>query len=165
MIKKFLMGAALVLAVACVAQAADFSKIPDASKNMKVGQWVKYSIMGGTEQVQKVTAIEGSGDERVITLSIETSMGGNVVSKDEQQVNLRESKEAETKAREENPDIEITEEKVTVGGKSFDAIVLTANIQGTTTKTYMSHDVPVTGLLKMEIAGLGTMMELVDFGE
>lgn len=165
MLKKCLVIAAFAFTACFVAQAADFSKVPDATKNMKVGQWVTYKIMGGMEQKQSVTAIEGEGDDRIITLKMETMMNGQALSTNEQKINLKDSKAQEAKAREENPNVEITEETVTVAGKTFNAVVLSAKMEGVESKTYMSADVPVTGLIKMEVSGMGTMMELVDFGE
>lgn len=165
MFKKLLVVAVFAFTASCVAQAADFSKVPDATKNMKVGQWVQYKIQGGMEMKQTVASIEGEGDDRVITLKMEMSMGGQVMGSQDQVIRLSETKAQEKAAREANPDVEITEEQITVNGKTFDAVVLTAKIDGSESKTYMSEEVPVTGLIKMDITGIGTTMELVDFGE
>lgn len=163
--KKVLCMAVAAMVFACAAQAADFSKLPDPTKNVKAGQWVSYKVMGGMEQKHSITNVEGSGDDRVITLKMETIMNGQAMGGEEQKIPLKNSRAAQEEAWKAAPDAKISDVKVTVNGKEYDAVLLEMTNQGMTTKMYMSEKVPVTGIVKMEVTGMpGPMMELVDFG-
>ncbi|MCC8189959.1 MAG: hypothetical protein LIP77_04870 [Planctomycetes bacterium] len=164
MLKRMLIFAAVVVAVVSLAPAADFTQLPQPLDNAKVGQWVSYTVMGGSEQKQSITGIEGSGDEMTIIMTIESIMGGHVLQSQEMPVNLAEAKEMEQALRADNPDVVIREETVTVNGKSYDALVVEVDTPNGTTKTYMSHEIPVTGLLKAEMGDM-VMMELSGYGE
>ena len=158
-------AAALMVAFSVMAGAADFDKIPDPTKNMKEGQWVSYNAMGGMTQKTTITKMEGSGDDASITMKIEMSQGGNAMPAQEQTISLKDSKAMQQEAWKNSPDMKITEEKVTIGGKTYDAVVIEATNQGVSTKIFMSEEIPVTGILKMEVSGMpGPMMELAEFG-
>lgn len=164
MLKKFVLTAAFVVAACSLIQAADYSKLPKPLDNAKVGQWVHYKIMGGMEQKQSITAIEGDGDDRVITLTIEIMQNGAVVQSQETKLNLKEAKAQEEAARASTPDVTIVEETITVNGKSYDAVVVEGEANGMKSRIYMSEKIPVSGMLKMDAGGMA-MLELVDFGE
>ena len=166
MLKKVFLAAAVVVAACTLSQAADYSKVPNPMKNAKVGQWVHYKIMGGMEQKQTISAIEGEGDDRIITIKADTIQGGNVLQSQEMKINLKDAKAQEEQNRQAAGDnVTITEEKITHNGKSYDAIVIEATANGMSSKVYMAEAIPVSGMIKTEVQGMGAMMELVDFGE
>lgn len=165
MVKHFLVGALFALAVSCAVQAADFSKIPDASKNLKVGQWARYKVMGGIENKQEITAIEGEGDDRVVTLKMDLSMGGNVLQSEEHKMPVKQLPGQDMASREDHEGVEIRDESVTVNGKTYDAVAVVVKNEGNEITTYLSKDVPITGIVKSDITGVGTVMELIDCGE
>lgn len=170
MFKRIAFAAALVLALAGVSGAADFDKIPDVTKNAKAGQWVSYKNemagMGVMEQKQTITAVEGDGEDKVITIKTEMSMGGQSMPAQEQKIPLKGAKEAQMEAWKNNPGVKVSETKVTANGKEYDAVLIEYADQGGETKLYMSAKVPVTGIIKLEVGGMpGPVMELADFGE
>lgn len=166
MFRKFVTAAALLFFVTCVAQAADFSKIPDTTKNIKKGQWVTYKTMGGGTQKQTITEVTGSGDDREITFSIEINMGGMALPAQEQKISVKDSKAAQQEAWKQAPNTTITEGKTNANGKDYDVVIVETVQDGSGVKIYMSEQVPVTGIVKMEIAGMPEPIMVVDsFGE
>lgn len=148
-----------------LALAADFSKIPNALENAQVGQWVAYTSMGGTEQKQSIVKIEGEGEERVITIKTEITMGGQTVQETENAIAMKDVKEQQKAAWEADPDVKITDTTVSAGGKDYKAVLIETTNEGVVTKLYMSADVPVTGIVQMESSMLpGPIMVIKDFG-
>lgn len=164
--KKFVTAAALLFLMTCVAQAADFSKIPDTTKNVKKGQWVSYKTMGGGSQKQTITDVTGTGDDREITFTIEMNMNGMSIPAQEQKISIKDSKAAQEKAWKEAPDTKITEDKITVNGKDFNVVIVETAQDGASVKIYMSEEVPVTGIVKMEMSAMPEPLMVLDsFGE
>lgn len=167
MYKKWIAAVLFFISLGAVTMAADFSKIPSAIDKAKVGQWATYTAVGGIEQKQSIIAVKGSGDDMVVTVKTEMSMAGQAMPAQEQEISLKAAKEMQQEAWKNNPDTKITEESVTVNGKSYDAIVVETVQEGMSVKIYMSEKVPVTGVIKMEMDMQGeptSIMELVDFG-
>ncbi len=165
MFKKVLYAAVLVLAVSAVSQAADFSKIPTPITKAKVGQWVTYNSMGGIQQKQSIIAIEGAGDDQVVTIKLEMMMNGQVMQSQEQKVGIKEAKDVANSPWSQDPNIKITEAKVSVKGKDVDGVIVEFTQAGATSKLYLSNAVPIHGIVKMEVTGApAPIMELVDFG-
>ncbi len=166
MLKKFLFVAALLLAVSAASQAADLGKIPVALTKAKVGQWASYTVMGGVQQKQTVTSIEGTGDDQVITVKLEVMMNGQVMQSQDQKVTMREAKDvAGDSPWAQAPDTKISDAKVTIKGKEYNAVLVEFTLNGSKAKFYFSDAVPVYGIVKMEAEGApGPLMELVDFG-
>lgn len=165
MLKRILMGAVVAL-VAVGLQAADWDKLPDPVENMKVGQWVHYRVLKMGEQKQRVTAVEGEGDDRVFTLKIDSIRDGEVVGTNEKKIGVKQIREREAQARENNPDATIVEETISAGGKTFHALLVdTVNKDGTRFKVHMAKEIPITGVIKVERDGNVVALELIDFGE
>lgn len=166
MLKKIVVAAMFVLMSLNASFAADFSKIPDATKNAKVGQWVAYNAMGGMTQKQTITKIEGEGDDRVLTIKMEVMMGENVVQESEMQISLRESKAQQEAAIKADPDFKISDVKVNAAGKEIDAVLIESTTGGITTKMYMSEKIPVGGIVKVESSAMPQpLMEVKEYGE
>lgn len=164
MFKRFALTAMFAVLVFGLAQAADFSKIPNPMKNAKTGQSVTYTSMGGMEQKQSITAVEGSGDDLVVTVKTEVMMGGNAIQSDETKISLKDAKAQQEAAWQADPDVKISDAKVNVGGKDYNAVLIESTTQGITTKIYMSEEVPVSGILKMESSALPQpLMEVKEF--
>lgn len=123
MLKRIALAAVFAVCAFGLSQAADFSKIPNPMKNVKKGQWVTYTSMGGMEQKQTVTDVEGAGDDRVITITTEISMGGTTMPPNEQKISLKEAKAQQEAAWAADPDVKISDAKVTVGGKEYNAVL------------------------------------------
>lgn len=165
MYKQWIAAVLFVVSLGAVTMAADFSKIPNAIEKAKAGQWASYKAMGGMEQKQSITAVKGSGEDMVVTIKTEMSMAGQAMPPQEQEIALKGAKEMQQEAWKNNPNTKITEETITVNGKSFDTVVVETTQEGMSVKIYMSEKVPVTGIVKMEMQGMpGPVMELVDFG-
>ncbi len=154
----------IAVAVVCMCgavQALDFSKLPDPSKNVAVGHWATYAIMGA-EQKQTITKIEGEGDERVLTILFESVMEDDRETL-ESQVSIKELQNNP----EDMPEDEATVmklEKRTIGGKEIDVAVLYVDGEDSGSVLVLSQAVPISGIVSMEAPGMGVLMELVDFG-
>lgn len=163
--KKWIVAALLSFSFGAVAMAADFGKIPDAMKNVKAGQWVSYKTMGGMDQKQSIVAVKGEGENMVVTLKTEISMAGQTMPAQEIDIPLKGAKEKQQEAWKNAPDTKITEEKITVNGVPYDAVVVQTVQEGMSIKIFMSEKVPVTGIIKMEMQDMpAPVMELIDFG-
>lgn len=161
---RMLIGFVVCLAIAGAAAAADASREPDPTKTMKVGQWVLYKDAAGIEHKQSIIALEGEGDERVVTFKIEEIRDGEVVDSEDKPMNLAERRTVESEARKIHSEIAYDTEKVTVAGRDFDAVVLSVDYKGKRVRTYMSEEVPVTCVIKVEVDDEGPVVELIDFG-
>ncbi|MCD8349790.1 MAG: hypothetical protein LUC93_04180 [Planctomycetaceae bacterium] len=159
---------AVVFTLACLnaSYAVDFSKIPDTTKNAKVGQWATYSTAAGMSQKQTITEITGEGDDRVFTVRLDIMMGDNVIQSTDTVTSLRESKAQQAAAMEADPDVKITDVKVNAAGKEIDAVLVEFVAGGITTKMYMSEEIPVGGIVKIESSAMAQpLMEITGYGE
>lgn len=164
--KRALLAAVLTLVAASTLCAADLGKIPTPMKRAKVGQWVVYKVMGGMEQKQSITAIEGEGDARVVTVKMEMLMNGQPQMTQEQKIPLKDAVNSATSPWANSPDVKISEGKVAVKGKQVDGVIVEYSASGIASKLYMSDAVPVSGIVKMETTAMPEpLMEVVDFGE
>lgn len=160
----------LLLALACVgANALDSTALPNPLKNVKEGQWVVYKVllMGiEAEQKQSIVAIEGEGEERVLTMKIDVLMDGEVVQSDEQKVTYSEAVREMLGSFDDAKDAVFTAVKAQVGEREIDAVQVDFTEDGVKCLLQLSESVPIVGIVKMEIEGFdGTVMEVVDFGE
>lgn len=163
MLKNVFLVVTAAVVTAGMSLAADMSKIPQPLSKAKVGQFAAYNTMGGGEQKQSITAIEGTGDDQVITIKMEITAGGQSQSI-EQKIPLKNAKEQQAAAWAASPDIKVTEGKVTVKGKEVSAVIIEFAQQGATSKIYMSDEIPVTGIVKMEMVGMpAPVMEITDY--
>lgn len=151
MFKKMMFVALFAVATAAMASAADYSKIPDPLENAKVGQWVSHKMSTGMEQKQTIVDIQGEGDERVITMKMEMSQGEMKLPAQEMKISVKEVKANEAAAREQATDVKISETTIDVGGKTYNVVLVENNVDGNVSKLYLSKDVPVTGIVKMEL--------------
>lgn len=162
MLKKSLCALALFAVVCCAAPALDLKDVPNPLENAEVGQYVSYGMMQGMEQKQTITKIDGKGDDRKITIKFEMLMGGNSLNSEEKVFDYKEYQDA--RFEEVTDDVSVTKGKTTVGDKEYDAIIIEFKTEdGQSVKLYMSDAIPVTGMLKMDLGAMGTLLELADF--
>ncbi len=147
-----------------VAGAFDAIELPNPADNLDVGQWASYSIMGATQK-QTVVKIEGEGDERMVTIAFESFM-------DDQTNRI----ERVISVMDLMPDSEnlladgtaVSRETRTIGGREIDVIVLSADGEDGLSKLVVSHAVPISAVVSMEVGGaegMGVVMQLTDFSE
>ena len=156
-------------------------------KNAKVGEWVSFvthtEAMGQkTEMQMKQTVV--AKDETSVTLKTETTMNGTKMPPQETKIPLNQPYEP---YKTPNSDAVVTPlgtgtETLTVGGKPYACTWTNVKVVMTkpaamesTTKMWISKDVPVSGMVKMESdsvmkAGTQTMntkmtMELTGSGK
>lgn len=166
MFKRIALAALFAVFAFGLSQAADFSKIPNPMNNAKKGQWVTYTAMAGMEQKQSITEIEGTGDDRVVVIKTEVLMEGMPAQATETKVNLKDARAAQEAAWSVNPDVKISDATVEAGGKTYKTVLVEVGAQGVTTKMYMSEDIPVTGIVKMESSALpGPLMVVKDYSK
>lgn len=169
MFRKFVFAAVFAVVVSSASFAAeksvDTSIVPTPLDNVKVGQWVEYKTMGGGKQKQTVTAIEGEGDAQTITIKMELSMGEMTIPPQEVKIAVGEAREIHNGALAEGNITKVAKETISAGGKQYDAVLVESSDNGQVSKLYMSKDIPVTAIVKMELPGLEEpMMEITGFG-
>ena len=147
-------------------------------KNAKVGDWVKYKQTvnaGGMKMDAELKQTVTEKTDKEATVELEMVMQGQP-HKSTVKIPLDQKYEP---YKQPGMDAEVKElgkgdEKVTVGGKTFDAkwtqVEVINKAQGaemkSTVKVWSSTTVPVGGMVKMEgdMAGTKMALELVDFG-
>ncbi len=144
--------AAFVILICAGSQTVKAEDVPDCLKDVKVGEWVKYKMQSNMEMKQTVTKVT----KEEVTLSTEMFMNGNPLGKPNEQKIPREAK-GDAKAEGKKP--KTSSATVKVKGKDVKCVV----VEASGSKTYMSNDIPVTGIVKSE-AGGKVVMELVDYG-
>lgn len=164
MLKKSLCALTLLMAVCFTASALDLKDLPNPLENAKEGQWVSYKMPQGMEQKQSISKIEGSGDDRKITIAFETLMGGQALHKEEKTFDYKEYQQS--RFEDVSDDVKVTKGKTSANGKDYDVSILEFTTEdGQTVKLYMSEAVPVTALVKMELGAMGALLELSDFNK
>lgn len=144
--------AAFMILICAGTQAAKAEDVPDCLKDVKVGEWVKYKMQGGMEMKQTVAKVT----EKEVTLSKEMFMDGKALGKPNE---TKIPRKAEGDASGEGEKPKTSSATVKVKGKDVKCVV----IEASGSKTYMSNDIPVTGIVKSEAGGKVTM-ELIDYG-
>ncbi len=161
--KKTLARSLAALAGLCLLAAtlqAEEMKLPNMMADAKVGDWVLLEVQGGIQMKQTVEAVT----PEQLTLKIETIMNGQVISTMSQPINRTQGEYAEMPATATDaPKPKISRGKATVKGQELDCWIIEMTVQGQTSKTYLSQDVPINGMVKTEMNGQASMT-LVDFG-
>jgi len=129
---------------------------PNCAEDIKNGEWVHYK-MSGMEMKQKVTEVT----EEFYSIQNETIMNGKTLSTNSQKVPRKAPEVAAVAKATMTP--KYSRENVTVKGKEINCWLIEMEANGKTSRTWMSNDVPVGGLIKSEYDGK-VVMELVDFG-
>jgi hypothetical protein len=136
-------------------------KIPNMMADAKVGDWILLEVQGGIQMKQEVEAVT----PEQLTLKIDTIMNGQVLSSMSQQIKRTQGEftEPSVVAAPDAPKPTITKGTATVKGKDLECWIIDMDVQGKKSRTYMSKDVPITGIVKSEFDGQ-VSMKLVDFG-
>jgi hypothetical protein len=135
-------------------------QLPNMMADAKVGDWVLLEVQGGIQMKQTVEAVT----PEQLTLKIETIMNGQVISAMSQPINRTQGEYAEMPAAAADvPKPKISKGKATVKGQELDCWIIEMTVQGQTSKTYFSKEVPINGMVKTEMNGQASM-KLVDFG-
>lgn len=141
-------------------------QIPNSMYNAKVGEWALYNVPGGYQQKQTVAKVEGSGTDAQVTVRIDNIYNNQVVQTQEMVVPA--GPQYHGGSPEDGASISIGTENVTVKGRSLPATVVTVTSEGDVSKTYLSMDVPLFGLIRIVNSGDGqeeTAFDLVDYGD
>lgn len=164
-----LLVAALLLVSALSAAAAD--ALPNPLKNIKVGQWVEYRIYtpdGDITRKQTLTAIDGEGDDRVLTFKISLHFEGEPLDEGEQQITYGAAVKEQEDSMNGADGVTVTKVKTAMpgSGEEIDAVLVTFVQEDTRFSLYMSEDIPIVGMVKMMVDGMEEpAMELIGFGE
>lgn len=140
----------LLLALVAALPATAGPPLPDCLADAREGEWVLYRLEGGMQQRQSVTAVRGD----TVTLRTEILMDGETVSSTETKVSK--------KARPELPEgeeIETERATITIQGRKIDCVA----VRSGKTRSYVSNQIPVTGLARSEVEGR-VLLEAVDYG-
>ncbi len=160
-----------VAAAVCPAAAADsvLATLPNPLKHLQPGQWVVYRIQtlfGELNQKQTVLDVAGSGDERTFTVKTEMSVDGEVMDERTDTVTYLRALEEQEEALKQAGDVGVADKKISFKGRDIDAVEVTfTDGEGRKCHLYLSENVPLVGVIRMEIEGEDEpSMELVDFG-
>jgi hypothetical protein len=136
-------------------------KIPNMMANAAVGDWILLEMQGGIQMKQVVEAVT----PEALTLKIETIMNGQVLNSMSQQIKRTQGEftDPSVTAAPNTPKPTITKGTTSVKGKDLECWIIEMDVQGKKSRTYMSKDVPITGIVKSELDGKA-VMTLVDFG-
>ena len=145
--------AAFIVMVSGLGQVARAEEAPNCLKDVKAGEWVLYKLQGGMKMKQTVTAVT----DKEVTLSTQVMMNDKAMGPAQETRIPREA--GEDKKKEEGVKPKISSATVKVKGKEIKCVV----IEVKNAKTYLSNEIPVTGMVKSEADGK-VAMELVDFG-
>jgi len=127
-------------------------------EDAKVGEWVLFEMQGGMMQ-QKQTVTGVTKDE--VSVLTEIIINGNVMSKQEIKYPLKAT--VQSGAKDSDIKVKITNGNVKIKGKTISCIVTEVTTDQGISKSYLSKDIPVTGLIKTEMSGK-TFMKLIDYG-
>src|SRR5581483_5409402 len=121
----------------------------------KVGQWVLYKMANEMSMKQSIAKVEG----QKVTIKNEMWIKGEALPANETPVDLRRKSDspAERSAKGDAPKVEDGE--LEINGHKLKCRVYTNG----TVKTWVSDDVPVTGIVRQELNGKATM-ELQGYG-
>jgi len=152
----------LILLVGSVIFAEEL-KLPNSLKDVKVGEWLLYElVVPGAKMQQKQTVVKV--DKNKITIKYDTIMNGKVVSSTNQVIDR--SQKGQTLQNQKNK-AKISKGNATVKDKKIDCYIAetTTNVGGkeSVVVSYMSEDIPITGVVKVEMNG-NPKLKLVDFG-
>jgi len=132
---------------------------PNYILDVKVGEWVQHKMQGGMVLKQTVLAV----NEKEATVKTETFMDGKSLFSSEIKIPLKAEVDESEAPKEAEQDKAakpvVSHGKVTVDGKQFNCTI----VEYPTSKMYMSQDVPLTGMVKIESEGK-VVMELMDYG-
>jgi len=154
---------AIVTALAVSAAAFDPKELPNPLANAKVGDWALYDMSGRFQMRYTVVAVSDAS----ITLKMETYANGESVFSREMEFPLGGDAPPAVPGMkempEDPPEPKYSKDKVTIDGKTLDCTLMEVTFDGKTTKTWISGDIPVQGLVKVESEG-APMMTLLDWG-
>lgn len=151
---------ATIVAVLCLgagAWAVDEKDLPNCIKDAKVGEWVLVEMQGGMQQRQTVIKVT----KKEVTVKFETIMKGKVINSIETKIPLETKQKPDEKKK--GPKPKITKEKVKVKDQEIECFGIEIETKAGTSKSYISNDIPVMGLVKSEFKGK-VMQKVVDYG-
>ena len=169
MLKKNVLLAFLFALVTAPVLGMDASELPNPLRNCQIGQWVLYKIqiMGvEAEQKQSIIAIEGTGDDRFLTMRVEILVEGLVAESEAERVSYKDAVAELRSAFKDNPDARFERVTMQVKGQDVDAVKVSYVDEGIENRIYLSEVVPIVGIVKLEVESEeGAVMELIDFGD
>jgi hypothetical protein len=161
-IRKLFLSAALLALAAGSVYAAD---LPNPFKDPKVGDWVVHQIRDNAKTKQTIVSLS----DKQVVIEIETYLDGKIVNtQTRENERIYEPSLGMLGIKEGGPEPKITKETLTIKGKKLECTVIEQVKDGTTAKTWISEDIPVNGLVKVEVSGAGPAqsgtMVVIDWG-
>ena len=130
--------------------------MPNPLADVKVGEWVLYEMPGGIQQRQTVISV----DDKSVTIKMETIINGSVLSSIEQKMDRPDKDQPANSVMDGSTSYNGS---VKVKDKQIPCSVFEVTANGRVSRTYMSNQIPVTGLIKSEIDGT-VALQLIDYG-
>ena len=152
--KKISLFAGLIVTLIAATTATAEEKIPDCMSDVKAGEWVIYELPSRIQQKHSVKQVE----EGVATIEMQMIMNGQVISTMEEKVVISDMKD---KSAPYSP--KIYKGEANVKDSKIDCTVIEATVEGKVSKTYMSNQIPVMGIIASEYNGVQAMT-LIDYG-
>lgn len=167
--RQCLAAAIFALALAPAALAADIDDLPNPLATVRVGQWLEYrhnTAFGSAEQRQKITAVVGEGDDKVITTESVMTMDGEVVDEREESITYGAAMEQQRESLKGVEGLAISPTSIEVKDKTVNGVRVDFTQDEMRFSLYLSDTVPITGVVRMEVEGAEEpVLELIDFGE
>ncbi len=160
--RTILLSLLLIALAAGTALAAD---LPNPFKDPRAGDWVVHDMRGQSKMRQTIISVS----ETTVIVEIETSMDGKIVNtQTRENERIHEPSLGMLGIKKGGPEPKITKETLTINGKKLECTVIEQEKDGMTAKTWISEDIPVNGLVKVEMsggdAGKSGIMVVVDWG-
>ena len=162
-----ILGLALLVAVFFgSAQAAQSGvTIPNRLLYVEKGEWVLYLSQENHSRKETVVDIEEKNGDRMITVLHELLIDEQVVQQREEVFSLNGVlREQEEMWSEDRPELSLSQGLEQFNGEDIEVVVVQyAGPDGVVVRSFLSDRIPVTGILKVEVAG-DLYMEVSDFG-
>ena len=137
------------------------AEVPNYLVDSRVGEWVTYEIDGA--QIQRTT-VTGVADGK-ITIKNETIEDGKVVETEEDSFLVADGFPMDLPP--DAPEPKITSSTVEIKGGKMPCVIVEMIMEPMTMRAYLSKEVPILGLIKMEMVTNGqtrTIIDLKDYG-
>ncbi len=163
---------ALTLVLSTFAAAAADAAVPDIPNplaTVRPGQWVAYrhtTEFGTADQKQTVLAVDGEGDDRVISIESVMTIEDEMVDERTETITYGVIMEEQRKALADAVGLTVTSVVIPFKGRDLPGVRVEFDTEAGRFTLLLSDLVPLSGVIRMEEEGVDTpVMELLDFGE
>ncbi|MCD8351073.1 MAG: hypothetical protein LUC93_10735 [Planctomycetaceae bacterium] len=155
--------------VFAAAVAADVPPLPNSLATVRPGQWVRYrhrTEYGVADQKQAILAVEGEGDDQVISIESVMTIEDEIVDERTETVTYGVAMEEQRRALADAADLTVTPVVIPFNGRDLPGVRVEFRTSEGRFSLLLSDLVPLSGVIRMEEDGVDEpVMELLEFGE